>query len=144
MWNKPTNLVVSAVILFGATAVPADDFTLDWWTIDGGGDMFSTGGDFELSGTIGQPDANAVVMIGGDFELAGGFWAGVPAAVSAPGDSDGDGDVDLDDYAGFDPCLAGPGGGLGAGCDRFDFDGSGDIDLEDFADFQAVFTGSLP
>lgn len=35
--------------------------------------MRSTGGEFELSGTIGQPDAGK--MSGGDFTLTGGFWA---------------------------------------------------------------------
>ncbi len=35
----------------------ADDFDLDRWTIDGGGEMRSVGGGYELSGTIGQPDA---------------------------------------------------------------------------------------
>ena len=63
------------LLLLFVSAVVADDFDLDWYTIDGGGDMFSTGGEFELSGTIGQPDATTVVMTGGDFELTGGFWA---------------------------------------------------------------------
>ena len=54
-------------------AMRANDFDLDWYTIDGGGEMWSMGNDFELSGTIGQPDAGAV-MTGGDFELIGGFW----------------------------------------------------------------------
>ena len=63
------------VTLAAAAAVAhAQDFTIDWYTIDGGGEMFSTGGDFELSGTIGQPDAGQA-MTGGDFELNGGFWA---------------------------------------------------------------------
>ena len=48
----------------------ADDFEINRSTIDGGGDMWSTGGDFELGGTVGQPDANAAAMTGGDFELS--------------------------------------------------------------------------
>jgi hypothetical protein len=80
-----------------ASNVFAQTYAIDWFTIDGGGDMFSTGGDFELSGTIGQPDAG--VMTGGDFELVGGFWAiagdGVPPA--CPGDLNGDGRTDLAD-----------------------------------------------
>ena len=48
-------------------------FEITWYSIDGGGGMRSTGGDFELSGTIGQPDAGR--MSGGDFTLTGGFWA---------------------------------------------------------------------
>lgn len=53
------------------------DYELTWNTIDGGGVMFSTGGDFELSGTVGQPDAGT--MSNGDIELTGGFWVGPSA-----------------------------------------------------------------
>ena len=54
---------------------PGPDYDLSWYTIDGGGVMFSTdaGGEYELSGTIGQPDAGGP-MTGGEFELTGGFW----------------------------------------------------------------------
>ncbi|UCC31662.1 MAG: hypothetical protein JSU86_05160, partial [Phycisphaerales bacterium] len=58
------------IISFGLAV--ADDFEISRSTIDGGGTMRSTGGDFELSGTIGQPDAGT--LSGGDFELSGGFW----------------------------------------------------------------------
>ncbi len=62
-------------------ATRAQTFSIDWFTIDGGGDT-STGGVYAVSGTIGQPDAGA--MTGGPYSLAGGFWAvlqtpGVPA-----------------------------------------------------------------
>jgi hypothetical protein len=55
-------------------AVVADGFNLSWWTVDGGGGTFSTGDDYTLGGTIGQPDAG--VMQGGDYTLGGGFWGG--------------------------------------------------------------------
>ena len=42
-----------------APAALAGDFAIDWYTIDGGGEMFSTGGDFVLGGCMGQPDAGA-------------------------------------------------------------------------------------
>lgn len=59
--------------LFGG-AVRAD-FNIDWFSIDGGGGK-STGGGFELTGTIGQHDASAAnVMTGGGYTLTGGFWA---------------------------------------------------------------------
>ena len=87
-------LATLAIVLVGAAL--GQDYDLDWWTIDGGGEMFTTGGDFELSGTIGQPDAGPT-MTGGDFELTGGFW--VETVVSQPcvGDIDGDGDTDHSD-----------------------------------------------
>ena len=120
-------------IVFVGTAI-ADDFDLDWYTIDGGGEMLSTGGTYELSGTIGQPDAGE--MLGGTYALTGGFWFG-----QVPGDCNYDGNVDLDDFVGFEPCLLGPGGGLGANCECFDMDDNGDVDLSDFAEFQVAFTG---
>lgn len=57
-------------------------YSLDWSTIDGGGGT-STGGVYSVTGTVGQPDAGAV-MTGGNFSLQGGFW-GVIATVQTPG-----------------------------------------------------------
>src|SRR3954465_427980 len=64
-----------------STAVFAQSYSIDWFTIDGGGGS-STGGAYSLSGTIGQPDAGR--MSGGNFSLDGGFW-GLIAAVQTPG-----------------------------------------------------------
>jgi hypothetical protein len=58
--------------------VSAQDYSIDWHTIDGGGGT-STGGVFAVSGTVGQPDAGPT-MAGGGFTLTGGFWA-LPIAV---------------------------------------------------------------
>ena len=49
-------------------AGPAE-FEMTRSTIDGGGEMQSTGGEFMLSATIGQTDAG--VMTGGEFQLSG-------------------------------------------------------------------------
>jgi hypothetical protein len=69
-----------ALTLAGLTG-QAQTFTLDWFSIDGGGGK-STGGVYAVTGTIGQPDAGQ--MSGGQFVLQGGFW-GVIAAVQTPG-----------------------------------------------------------
>ncbi|MHC4751747.1 MAG: hypothetical protein ACYTFW_17965 [Planctomycetota bacterium] len=50
-------------------------YEITWYTIDGGGGT-STGGQYTLTGTIGQPDAGW--SIGGIYELLGGFWLGGP------------------------------------------------------------------
>jgi LPXTG-site transpeptidase (sortase) family protein len=50
----------------------AGGYDLSWWTVDGGGATFSTGGTYRLGGTIGQPDAGE--HNGGDYTLYGGFW----------------------------------------------------------------------
>lgn len=93
--------------LLGAFVVCADpgargsgaagaDFGIAWHTIDGGGGT-SAGGDFVMSGTIGQPDAGSV-MAGGDFGLSGGFWSGSGGAGSpCPADVNFDEAVDIDD-----------------------------------------------
>ena len=60
----------------------AQNFTIHWHTIDGGGGT-STGGVFTVNGTIGQPDAGGP-MTGGGYSLTGGFWA-LPFAVQTPG-----------------------------------------------------------
>jgi hypothetical protein len=59
----------------GATSA----YTLDWWTVDGGGRSGPAGAGYTLEGTIGQPDAG--LWQGGAYTLAGGFWhsAGGPA-----------------------------------------------------------------
>lgn len=54
-----------------AIASSGGDYTLDWYTIDGGSGT-SSGGDYTVSGTIGQPDAGK--MSGGDYAVTGGFW----------------------------------------------------------------------
>ena len=66
--------------LTGALPASAQNFSINWFTIDGGGGT-STGGIYSLSGTIGQPDAGDP-MTGGSFSLVGGFWA-LPFAVQS-------------------------------------------------------------
>ncbi len=104
-------------------------------TIDGGGVIRSAGGEFELSGTIGQPDAGA--MTGGVFELTGGFWIGL-----APTDCNEDGIVDGFDHEIFVTCMWGPDSGIDADpCPCFDIDLDGSITLQDFAKLQRAYVG---
>ena len=125
-------VAVWAGVVVGTTV--AQDFEMTRSTFDGGGVMRSTGDEFELSGSIGQPDAGT--MTGGGFELSGGLWFGL-----APADCNEDGLVSLFDHATFTSCLLGPSGGIGTGsCPCFDVDRDGDITLNDYAQLQAGFT----
>lgn len=94
-------------------------------TFSGGGGT-SAGGDFHLSGTIGQPDASVGSLVGAAFSLDGGFWPAADTALTCPADFNGDGFVDSVDLLGV---LSG--WGL---CDPpcpQDIDGNGQVDLAD-------------
>ncbi len=122
-----------AILYFAGVAV--SEFEISRSTIDGGGEMRSTGGEFELSGTIGQPDAG--VLAGGSFTLTGGFWFAIP-----PGDVNEDGGTGLSDVSFLADCMGGPGGEPAKGrCRSFDGDGSGHVDLFDFSMIQSLFGG---
>jgi hypothetical protein len=83
---KGKYLFLIALLLFLTSSLPVvsqsgGDYELGWWTVDSGGHTFSTGGGYQLGGTIGQSDAG--LLTGGGFTLGGGFWRG-GAVVSPP------------------------------------------------------------
>lgn len=131
-----TILLILGVSIAASIETVETVFEISRYSIDGGGAMRSSAGDFELSGTIGQPDAGT--MNGGTFELTGGFWFPLDA-----GDGNEDGVIDLIDYRAFQNCLNGPSGGSpDAACAVFDVNRNGTVDLYDFYMTQTTFTGS--
>ncbi len=138
--NQMARTVAAVVtISLGATFANAQSFGLSWFTIDSGGATFITGGNFELSGTIGQHDAGA--MTGGDFELVGGFWALGSASGGPPCDpcdANCDGSVDLTDVEPFILLLL---GGDPCGACAGDTNGDGSIDLTDVEPFIECLLG---
>ena len=60
----------------------AQNYSIDWYKIAGGGGT-SSGGNYSVSGTIGQHDAGLQQMSGGNYSLTGGFWS--LYAVQTPG-----------------------------------------------------------
>jgi len=104
-------------------------YDLTWSTIDGGG-ATSTGGGYELGGTIGQPDAQVPpLMSGGGFELTGGFWP-VANVCYCLADMNGDGKKDGRDVQLFVSCVLV--GGPGApGCPCADVDAMNGVTLAD-------------
>jgi len=77
-------VVLLCVLASTAMAQSGGGYALDWSTVDGGGATFSTGGDYSLGGTAGQPDAG--LLLGGEYTLLGGFWgrAGLPWRIYLP------------------------------------------------------------
>lgn len=75
MRNMIPNICVLLLFAFNAHA---QNYSIDWYKIAGGGGT-STGGTYQVSGTIGQPDASSALtggpMIGTSYSLTGGFWA---------------------------------------------------------------------
>ena len=60
----------------------AQQYSIDWYKIAGGGGT-SSGGSYTVTGTIGQHDAGTP-RTGGIYSLSGGFWALI-ALVQTPG-----------------------------------------------------------
>jgi hypothetical protein len=106
------------IILIAASIVNAD-YSIRWYTIDGGSGT-SSGGPYKISGTIGQPDAG--YHSGGLYELLGGFWVGGPLCI-----------VNLEDFATFAAwwleisCDAG-----NDYCGGADLDGVNGVNVDDF------------
>jgi hypothetical protein len=70
-----TALLLVAVGALAAHAQTGGDYSLSWWTVDGGGATDASGGGYTLMGTVGQADAGATLTSGG-YSLSGGFWGG--------------------------------------------------------------------
>jgi len=82
------------ILIFTGWRLAAQGYSVDWYKIAGGGGT-STNGNYQISGTIGQPDASGA-LIGGSYSVTGGFWsvlnlvqtAGAPKLlISASGNS---------------------------------------------------------
>jgi hypothetical protein len=81
---KPAVLAgfAAGLLLLHALSAQAVDFTLKWWSIDGGGEVLSQSDDqqWQLSGTVGQWDGSEPeAASGSDWTLTGGFWHKVDA-----------------------------------------------------------------
>jgi hypothetical protein len=73
-------ITICAILLLIPRAADAQ-FDIDWFAVAGGGGT-SSGGDFELTATIGQHDAGD--LSGDNFTIIGGFW-GILAVFETPG-----------------------------------------------------------
>jgi hypothetical protein len=67
-------------LLVCACCLPAwaQQYFINWYKVAGGGGT-SSGGQYTVNGTIGQPDASST-LTGGNYSLTGGFWALISVA----------------------------------------------------------------
>ena len=84
--------LAAALALASATLhAPAQAFapSINWWTVDGGGNGYSKAATYNLAGTSGQPDAG--LLTASPFKIQGGFWgkgALIITAVETPDPTD--------------------------------------------------------
>jgi hypothetical protein len=78
-WFLPTLLilVLAGTLIVVASVSAIAGYSIDWWTVDGGGGNASAGGGYSLDGTIGQLDAGGT-STDGTYTLNSGFWVGEP------------------------------------------------------------------
>lgn len=117
---------ISLIIIFlGFMSIARPDYEISWYTIDGGGGV-SSGGPYQLSGTIGQPDAGT--SAGGDYVLNGGYWASTCGCI-----------VNLTDLSNFIQQWLFEGSGLEADLWADDV-----VNLEDFAELAYWWLDACP
>ena len=66
-----------AMLFVISTALPAQEFSVPWSTVDGGGEVLAETPDrqWQLSGTLGQWDGTeSLALSGSGWTLTGGFW----------------------------------------------------------------------
>lgn len=136
--TRPALLILAG--LLASDSASAQTLDLNWHTIDGGGATFSTGGTFQVGGTIGQPDASSFTtpMSGGTFSLVGGFWPVAGQVCTLPGDMNLDGARDGEDVQLFVNCVLSING---ANCACADLDGGG-VSASDVPQFVAALLGA--
>lgn len=152
---RVTNTCSGASTLSGSAALTVNactsPFDLNWYTIDCGGGTSSNlvpigQATWELSGTIGQPDATgSAALTGSGWSLTGGFWAAtgtLTCTTFVAADFDHDCDVDADDVNAFKSCASRSGVSLLPQCQNRDFDHDNDVDMDDFAIIQRCYSGA--
>lgn len=78
--NTTKLLLALGTGLLAATAL-TQPYAVDWHKLAGGGGT-SSAGPYQVSGTLGQPDAGAI-LTNGSYAVTGGFWS--PFAVQTAG-----------------------------------------------------------
>jgi hypothetical protein len=127
-------LACMALLIPTRRAAAQPTYDLSWNTIDCGGET-SEQGDYQVSGSIGQPDA--AEMSGEGYDLSGGYWTSVDAPGCGSADFNCDGDIGTDaDIEAFFACLSG--NCPASPCpNTADFNADGDVGTD--SDIEAFF-----
>jgi hypothetical protein len=131
-------LAMSITIAAFLSSAARAQFTITRNTVDGGGVMNSTGGNFSLGGTIGQHDAGpeSGPLASGTYSLVGGFWP-VTQVCACLGDMNGDGQKNGQDVQLFVQCQL-----VGGTCSCADVDTVNGVTIDDVEIFVAdLLTG---
>ncbi len=124
------SILTFAPVLIAGNA-HAQTYEINWYTIDAGGEMFTFGANYELSGTIGQHDTGT--LAGGVFEIAGGFWPVIQLTPPCVADFNNDGTVNTLDMLAFLNAWA-------AGDPSADINGDGTVNTLDVLAFLNLWT----
>ncbi|MHC4442043.1 MAG: hypothetical protein ACYTF1_04675 [Planctomycetota bacterium] len=89
-----------------------------------------------LAGCVDTIEDYCVNTLGGFFKGRGLKCNETTCCPNPFADTDEDGDVDQDDFASFQICYTGSGGGVPLNCECFNRDSDNDIDHEDYVKFQ--------
>ena len=106
----PTILLCLCTTLAASVAV-VPGYDVSWSTIDGGTAVIA-GGSFQLTGTVGQPEAGGI-MAGGAFGVTGGFWSSGDDTTCPQDISGSDGAIDVVDLLALLASWGGNGPGAG-------------------------------
>jgi hypothetical protein len=80
-WSRAGLRLAAKIVLgFVLAGASAQNYSVDWYKIAGGGGT-SANGQFTVRGTIGQPDAGGP-MTGGSYSVEGGFWSFIATGAS--------------------------------------------------------------
>ena len=77
-------LLLILLLLFVGTTIAAaqteNDFSISWWTVDGGGGISQSADEqYKINGSIGQPDVGIATGFG--YAVKGGFWGSLHTAI---------------------------------------------------------------
>jgi len=81
MLSLKNTFLLTLALALTAPALHAQAYSISWFKVAGGGGA-STGGQYAVNGTIGQPDAGGP-LTGGAYSVTGGFWSLVAVVQSA-------------------------------------------------------------